>query len=75
MGYLFLTTLQSLLLKHREPASSKSGRWLRRVQDYFRPLRADHVEPPIREDSSKRSDPDRLVVDERDGRPPVAHTR
>jgi ATP-dependent Clp protease adaptor protein ClpS len=49
--YLFLATLQTVLLEHEpklDPARkpSRFERWLERVQTYFSPLRADHVEPP-----------------------------
>jgi ATP-dependent Clp protease adaptor protein ClpS len=48
MCYLFLATLQEVILKHcvRPPVFSNWGRWLQRVQAYFSPLRADYVEPP-----------------------------
>jgi ATP-dependent Clp protease adaptor protein ClpS len=49
--YLFLSTLQSVLLQKEatfNPAGAPSRwrRWLRQVQNYFSPLRADHVDPP-----------------------------
>lgn len=48
-SYAFLATLQTVILSHASPASAHPSpvvRWLHRVQNYFSPLRADHVEPP-----------------------------